>query len=95
MANIDLKQFADFQVDVLNRLEDLGKHDAVIEGHLIQMKTVLFGADGEPGKLKEIDKKFEKHDHSIDRIRNILWPMVGAIALLAWIGREGLKLIFK
>ena len=95
MANIDPKEFGDFRVDVLNHFDELGKSNAAIEKHLVKIETVLFGADGEPGKLKEIDKKFEKHDHSIDRIRNILWPMVGAIALLAWIGREGLKLIFK
>ena len=95
MVEIDAKQFADFQVNVLNRLEALGEQNEEIRGRLIQMKTVLFGANGEPGKLTIIDKRLDNHRKSIDRIKNALWPMIGAIVLLGWIGIEGLRLIFK
>ena len=95
MAEIDPKQFNDFQVDVLNSLESLQEKIATLTGHVVQVKTVLFGANGEPGKLATVDKRLDAHTAAIGRIKNVIWPMIGAIALLIWLGLSGLKQLLK
>lgn len=109
MAQIDVKlfndkclvagrHFNDFQVEVLNRLESIHEQIDLLDKRMVKQETLmqtLFGFNGEPGKLTILHARIDKQDRKIERIKNLLWPIVGAICLLAWIGIAGVRQMLK
>jgi hypothetical protein len=91
LPSVDAKTFERFRIDMLNHMADLHREVEGVSKHVVQVKAVLFGANGEPGKLTLIDKRLDAHTRKIERIWSILWPIVGAVALLAWLGTSGLR----
>lgn len=89
------KDFNDFQIKVFNRLEELHDEVGSVKEHVIQTKAVLFGTNGDPGKLCIIDKRLDAHTRQITRLMQIVWPLLGVAALLVWLGVESVQKVMK
>lgn len=88
---VDPKTFEQFRIDVFAHLEEIRDSINLVASRQAEQKALLFGLNGEPGKLALITERQEKHSKAIGRIMNFIWPMVGAVALLAWLGIGELK----
>lgn len=94
-VEINSLEFEKFRVDVLNRLESLHHENEELTRHVVQVKTTLFGANGDPGRLAVIDKRLDAHTKSITRIMQLLWPIIGALILFGWLGLPAIKVMLR
>jgi len=91
LNKLDVKTFEQFRIDVLNRLEEIRDSMGKVVNQQDKQKALLFGLNGEPGKLASIEQRLEKHGKAIDWLKNLIWPMIGAAALLGWMGIQGIR----